>query len=245
MGAFRAVEATYGLGMPGINRRTGSTGQIGAFPPTAEYLAAIYVLEQQGGAVVQARLAERVGHTAPTVSGMVHRLEEAGYVTGAGHGLRLSDPGRELAEKVLRKHCLAARLLADVIGLPWHLVHDEATRWEHVISDEVADRLVQVLGHPTTCPHGCPVPGLCVRVPLASVLGGAKTGQRVRLLQVVDPGGLETTTLAYLEDNHFLPGTEATVSARGPDGSLVLEVGDHTVVMGAALAGRLLVSPPD
>jgi DtxR family transcriptional regulator, Mn-dependent transcriptional regulator len=211
-------------------------------PATEQYLAAIYVLETGGADVIQARLAERVGHTAPTVSEMVHRLEEDGYVTVQGRVLNLTGAGRKLAENVLRKHCLAARLLVDVLGLPWHLVHAEADRWEHVISDDVEARLVAVLGDRSTCPHGCPIPGLCAQLPATSALTDAKVGQRVRLTRLTDPGNFDLEALAYLEDNDFLPGCEATVTAKGPDGSLVLSVGDHEVVMGAPTAKRLRVT---
>ncbi|HTV11664.1 MAG TPA: metal-dependent transcriptional regulator [Acidimicrobiales bacterium] len=214
---------------------------LGAHPPTEQYLAAIYVLGSHGEAVIQARLAERVGHTAPTVSEMVHRLKEAGYITAQGRELRLTSTGRGLAESVLRKHCLAARLLAEVIGLPWHLVHAEADRWEHVISDDVAARLAEVLGNPTTCPHGCPIPGLCTQMGPTSALADAKVGQRARLVQLDDPAKFDLEALAYLEANHFLPGCEATVAAEGPDGSLVLSVGEHNLVMGVSMAKRLRV----
>ena len=86
---------------------------------------------------------------------------EDGYVTREGRRLSLTEPGRDLAEKVVRKHRLAERLLVDVIGLEWHKVHREAGRWEHVISDDVEARLVELLGDPATCPHGNPIPGSC------------------------------------------------------------------------------------
>jgi DtxR family transcriptional regulator, Mn-dependent transcriptional regulator len=209
---------------------------------TEKYLVAIYLREASNTEAIQARLAERLGHAAPTVSEMVHRLEEDGYVTVDRHVLTLTAAGRELAETVLRKHCLAARLLADVIGLPWHLVHAEAGRWEHVISDDVAARLAAVLGDPTTCPHGCPIPGLCTEVRPTSCLADARVGQRVRLIRLVDPGEFSADELAYLEENDFLPGREATVTTKGPDGSLVLGIGTGTVVLGAVTARRIRVT---
>jgi DtxR family transcriptional regulator, Mn-dependent transcriptional regulator len=227
---------------PTVKRMSAIVEHPGAHPPKEQYLAAIYVLEAGGADVIQARLAERVGHSAPTVSEMVHRLEEDGYVTAQGRVLSLTSTGREVAESVLRKHCLAARFLVDVLGLPWHLVHAEADRWEHVISDDVEARLVAVLGGPTTCPHGCPIPGLCTQVVPTSALTDAKVAQRVRLSRLVDPGEFDLEALAYLEENHFLPGCEAVVTAKGPDGSLVLRVGDRKVVIGAPMARRLRVT---
>src|SRR3954452_15578834 len=128
-------------------------------PPVEEYLEAIHELLEEGSSVIQARLVERLGHTAPTVSEMVRRLRDDGYLVVEGRNITLTGKGRDRAEKVVRKHRLAERLLTDVIGLEWHTAHLEAGRWEHVISDEVEGLLVKLLGNPTTCPHGNPIPG--------------------------------------------------------------------------------------
>src|SRR5579875_2844375 len=131
----------------------------GFHPPVEEYLEAIHELGEEGARVIQARLAERLGHSAPAVSEMIRRLRDEGYVDVRGRSLSLTDQGRSKAESVVRKHRLAERLLTDIIGLPWDKAHIEAGRWEHVISDEVEGLLVERLGHPTTCPHGNPIPG--------------------------------------------------------------------------------------
>ena len=128
-------------------------------PPVEEYLETMLGLAEEGVPVIQARIAERLGRSAPSVSEMLDRLTEDGYVTREGRRLSLTPSGRALAEKVVRKHRLAERLLVDVIGLEWHKVHREAGRWEHVISDDVEARLVELLGDPATCPHGNPIPG--------------------------------------------------------------------------------------
>ena len=128
-------------------------------PPVEEYLETMLGLAEEGVPVIQARIAERLGRSAPSVSEMLDRLIDDGYVSREGRRLSLTDSGRALAEKVVRKHRLAERLLVDVIGLEWHKVHREAGRWEHVISDDVEARLVELLGDPATCPHGNPIPG--------------------------------------------------------------------------------------
>jgi DtxR family Mn-dependent transcriptional regulator len=214
----------------------------GVNPASEQYLAAIYILQEDGAQVVQARLAELLGHAAPTVSEMVHRLEEAGYVSAQGRVLDLTGPGREVAVKVVSKHRLAARLLSDVLGLPWHLAHTEADRWEHVMSDEVAERLAEVLGHPTTCPHGCPIPGTCSTAEPSMPLAEAAVGDRVCLTRICGLANFGAEALAYLEDQQFIPGREATVTARGPDGTLVLTVGGRSLVLGAAMTERLRVT---
>src|SRR3954467_6437567 len=131
----------------------------GVHPPLEEYLETIHELEEEGGRVIQARLVERLGHSAPTVSEMVRRLRDEGYLEVSNRVITLTPQGRTRAESVVRKHRLAERLLTDVIGLEWHKAHLEAGRWEHVISDEVEVLLVKLLDNPTTCPHGNPIPG--------------------------------------------------------------------------------------
>src|ERR1700694_4362034 len=108
----------------------------GFHPPLEEYLEAIHELEEEGTQVIQARLAERVGHSAPTVSEMIRRLKTQGLVTVKDRAVCLTEQGRSRAESVVRKHRLAERLLTDIIGLPWHKSHLEACRWEHVMSEE-------------------------------------------------------------------------------------------------------------
>lgn len=128
---------------------------------TEMYLRTIYELEEEGVVPLRARIAERLGQSNPTVSQTVARMERDGlvHVSGDRH-LELSAEGRALATRVMRKHRLAERLLVDIIGLDWEFVHEEACRWEHVISESVERRLVELLGSPTESPYGNPIPGL-------------------------------------------------------------------------------------
>src|SRR6516165_6111286 len=158
----------------------------GFHPPLEEYLEAIHELEEEGTQVIQARLAERVGHSAPAASETIRRLKAEGYLTVEDRALRLTPAGRERAESVVRKHRLAERLLTDIIGLPWHKAHVEAGRWEHVISDEVEARLIELLGHPRTCPHGNPIPGAAGKAPPQIALADAEPGDRIRLERVTE-----------------------------------------------------------
>ena len=128
---------------------------------TEMYLRTIYDLEEEGVVPLRARIAERLEQSGPTVSQTVARMERDGLVRVAGdRHLELTEKGRSLAVSVMRKHRLAERLLLDVIGLPWEEVHAEACRWEHVMSEDVERRLVQVLDNPTISPFGNPIPGL-------------------------------------------------------------------------------------
>ncbi|WP_448071004.1 metal-dependent transcriptional regulator [Georgenia yuyongxinii] len=128
---------------------------------TEMYLKTVYELEEEGVVPLRARIAERLGHSGPTVSQTVARMERDGLLVLTGNRqLRLTDEGRGRATKVMRKHRLAERLLTDVVGLDWPFVHEEACRWEHVMSERVERRLVALLGHPRVDPYGNPIPGL-------------------------------------------------------------------------------------
>jgi DtxR family transcriptional regulator, Mn-dependent transcriptional regulator len=128
---------------------------------TEMYLRTIYELEEEGVVPLRARIAERLGQSGPTVSQTVARMERDGLVVVAGdRHLELTETGRSRAVSVMRKHRLAERLLVDVIGLEWEFVHAEACRWEHVMSEAVERKLVQLLDNPTTSPYGNPIPGL-------------------------------------------------------------------------------------
>jgi len=128
---------------------------------TEMYLRTIYDLEEEGIIPLRARIAERLEQSGPTVSQTVARMERDGLLRVAGdRHLELTEKGRALAVSVMRKHRLAERLLVDIIGLPWDQVHDEACRWEHVMSENVERRIVEVLDNPTTSPYGNPIPGL-------------------------------------------------------------------------------------
>src|SRR3982750_2460057 len=125
------------------------------------YLRTILELEEEGVAPRRARIAERLHQSGPTVSQTVARMERDGLLVVEGdRHLSLTESGERLATRVMRKHRLAERLLTDVIGLEWELVHAEACRWEHVMSEAVERRLIDLLDHPTESPYGNPIPGL-------------------------------------------------------------------------------------
>ena len=127
---------------------------------TEMYLRTVYELEEEGVTPLRARIAERLRQSGPTVSQTVARMERDGLLTVEGdRHLELTHEGRRQATSVMRKHRLAECLLIDVIGMEWEEVHIEACRWEHVMSDSVERRIATLLGGPTSCPHGNPIPG--------------------------------------------------------------------------------------
>ncbi len=211
-------------------------------PPVEEYLETIFALEEEGIAVIQARLAERLDKAAPSVSEMLDRLEADGLITRSARQITMTPTGAALARGVVRKHRLAERLLVDIIGLDWDKAHIEAGRWEHVISDDVEDRLVVLLGNPTTCPHGNPIPGAEPVGPVQHRLDEARPGDRVRLERITESVEHESASLSYLGDHGLTPGTTALIQARAPDGTLTLVVGDTTIALGPAMTQRMFVA---
>ena len=213
----------------------------GFHPPVEEYLEAIWELEEEGTQVIQARLAEHLGHSAPTVSETVRRLRSDGYVEADGRILKLTEEGRVRAESVVRKHRLAERFLLDVIGIPWSQTHIEACRWEHVMSDAVEARLVAILENPTTCAHGNPIPGMKGPVKDLQALADTAPGDRVRLERVTEQVEVDQEALVYLDSHGFIPGVAAQVRDRAPDGTVTLDLEDGSIALGPALAGQLYV----
>jgi DtxR family transcriptional regulator, Mn-dependent transcriptional regulator len=200
---------------------------------TEMYLRTIYDLEEEGVVPLRARIAERLDQSGPTVSQTVSRMERDGllHVAGDRH-LELTDKGRGLAVAVMRKHRLAERLLVDVIGLPWEEVHAEACRWEHVMSEDVERRLVQVLDNPTTSPFGNPIPGLS-ELGLASTPSRADQVNLVRLTEL--PAGMPVAVVVRQLTEHVQGDVELIGRLKDagvvPNARVTVEVKDHGGVM--------------
>ncbi len=195
---------------------------------TEMYLRTIFELEEEGVVPLRARIAERLGQSGPTVSQTVARMERDGLVTVEGdRHLELSDQGRALATRVMRKHRLAECLLLDVIGMAWEDVHAEACRWEHVMSEAVERRLLELLDHPTTSPYGNPIPGLAELGAAPSVasdetlvsLAVSVTDEPRRLVvrRIGEPVQVDAGMMAALHRAGVRPGevVKATTSAGG------------------------------
>lgn len=207
---------------------------------TEMYLRTILDLEEEGIVPLRARISERLGHSGPTVSQTVARMERDGLVRVQGdRHLELTAHGRSRATAVMRKHRLAERLLADVIGLDWALVHDEACRWEHVMSEQVERRLLEVLGNPTESPYGNPIPALEAigGEPAEEFLDGverlselaaglaATASASVRIRRLAEPVQFEPELLDQLRQAGVLPGVSAEVRAAGADYVAVSVIG--------------------
>ena len=199
---------------------------------TEEYLETILALEEEGVTPLRARLVERLGLSAAAVSETIGRLSDQGFVELAGdRSLNLTDKGRHLATTVVRRHRLAERLLTDVIGLEWEKVHREAARWEHAISADVEEKLVQLLGDPATCPHGNPIPGTKRAVrPQATIALAKSEAGKVTVARISEKLELSDDGLNFVATANLVPGATATVMGTEAGGVRVrTDSGEHVV----------------
>jgi DtxR family transcriptional regulator, Mn-dependent transcriptional regulator len=210
-------------------------------PAFEEYCECIFELDEDDVEVIQARIAERLQVSRPAVSEMVKRLEAEGLITNDG-AIRLTDDGLELAQRVVRRHRLAERFLTDVLKLSWAEAHHEAGRWEHVMSDAVESAMDELLGSPTTCPHGNPIPGSDYVDPDSQPLAGLAVGMSFTVSRI--PEELEFTPglLEYLEESAIRPGRAGTVTAASPDGTITIEIDGRHVGVGSFASERILVT---
>ena len=221
---------------------------------TEMYLRTVYELEEEGIVPLRARIAERLHQSGPTVSQTVARMERDGLLTVEGdRHLELSPKGRQLATRVMRKHRLAERLLTDVIGLEIEFVHEEACRWEHVMSEQVERRILELLNHPTESPYGNPIPGLAELgatqtdqqflegvQPLTRAVRGATEPIRVVVRRISEPLQTDTEVMSVLRRVGVLPGNDVLASI-GHDGVVVARQGE-TAEIDADAAIHIFVS---
>ncbi|MDX6669156.1 MAG: DtxR family transcriptional regulator, Mn-dependent transcriptional regulator [Solirubrobacteraceae bacterium] len=208
-----------------------------------DYAKAIYALESRSkGAVSTNALAERLGVTPASASGMVKKLDELGLVTHAPyHGVQLTAQGVKVALEVLRHHRLLELYLAESLGVPWDRVHDEAEVLEHVLSEELEDLIAAKLGNPTRDPHGDPIPTRDGRIDESSTvsLQSLEAGVAGTFVRISDS---DPEMLRYLSERGISPGDRFEVVERQPfDGPLFARFGDEVQVLGGALAGAMRV----
>jgi DtxR family Mn-dependent transcriptional regulator len=205
-------------------------------------LQAVHRLEAPGrGAQVEgvaafARVPEAAAREA------LRELGARGLVeNGQPGGVLLTGEGRRQAAGILRRHRLSERLFADILGLPWDRVHDEAMRFEHALTPEAEARLAALLNHPKTCPHGGPIPAAdgSLRVPATRALDHVSAGARVRIQQIVEE---ESAFLRYLASLGLLPGAGVRVEEVAPlGGPLLVQVGEARYALGRDVAAKILV----
>lgn len=213
----------------------------------AAYLEAIFELDEDDIAALQARIAERLGVTRPAVSEMVRKLTRRGMVVVERGQVRLTAEGLEHAERRVRRHRIAERFLTDVLGLGWARAHVEAEAWEKVMSRRTEEAMARVLGAPTTCPHGNPIPGSDWSDPLATPLEDLAPGDGFTVVRITEQLEFVPGMLESLEQAGMQPGARGTVISTSADGSFAIEVSDNATPRPVSVAGstasRILVQP--
>jgi DtxR family Mn-dependent transcriptional regulator len=218
----------------------------------AEYLMTIRYMHGEGQPVIAARLAERLGVSAATVSEMVTRLVREGLleVDGETRQLNLTDRGRDAAERTFRRHALSEWLLTEVVGLGWAEADEEAHHLQHALSDRVTDRIDELLGHPPTCPHGNPIPrdGHTPERPAGSRMSDAQSGGTITVLRVTEEAEEDARLLTFLQENGVRPGHAFdVVDVAEHIGTMTLRRSDggpsdgHEVTIGLVAAAKLRV----
>ncbi len=210
-------------------------------PAFEEYCECIYELDEDDVEVIQARIADRLQVSRPAVSEMMKRLEAEGLIV-SDDGIRLTPAGRQLGERVVRRHRLAECFLTDVLKLSWAEAHHEAGRWEHVMSDSVERAMNALLGEPTTCPHGNPIPGSDYQAPDFAPLAEVAVGTAFTVRRITEELEFEPGLLEFLEESAIQPGNRGTVTASSPDGTLTVEIDGQHVGVGQFASERILVT---
>jgi DtxR family Mn-dependent transcriptional regulator len=207
-----------------------------------DYLKAIYMLEQREDRVSTKLVAERLGVQPASATAMLKKLAGTRLLKHEPYrGVQLTDAGRKVALEVIRHHRLIETYLSEALGVPWDKVHDEAERWEHVLSEEMEDRIDAFLGHPTHDPHGAPIPTRTGVVPPRAQISLAEVsvGETVEVAEVSDD---DPELLRYLTSLELGLGTQLKVVGVEPfDGPLTLRLGDRKLPIGRAVAKRIRV----
>ena len=205
-----------------------------------EYLEAIHRLSLKRNALSTTGLAERLRVKPASVTGMLRRLSERGFISYRRYGrIELTPEGRRRARSIIRRHRLAERLLTDVLGMPLDQVHDEACRLEHALSAEVENRIAERLGESGVCPHGNP---LDVTADRTVSLLDAPTNRPLTIIRLEDES---PEVVRYLSERGLLPGSTVTITQREPlGGAVVLEINGNAQTIGRQLADTIWVARP-
>ena len=211
-------------------------------PAFEEYCECIFELHEDNLDVIQARVADRLSVSRPSVSEMIKRMEAEGLIRLRGTKIVLTDEGTILATKVVRRHRIAERFLTDILGLSWATAHHEAGKWEHVLSAEVEAAMNRVLNNPTTCPHGNSIPGSAHRDVHMTSLADIQIGLPYIVGRITEELEHKSGVLEFLESVNLVVGTTATVTARGEDGNLTVRINDDEVTIDSFIGNRVLVN---
>ena len=215
-------------------------------PTDEEYLQTYLELEEDGIRPIGARLAERLGISAAAVSEAMHRLIERGLAEEQDRLFVLTAAGEEAGRTVIRRHRLAECFLVDILGLRWERAHPEAARWEHALSQDVEERIIEMLGDPATCPHGNPIPGSKRAGPAEPSAPLAESGPGLmRLVRISEQAQTDEAAIAFLAGAGLLPGAVLEVMAVGsrPSPGIQVRADRGECIVPATTAALVWVTP--
>ena len=212
-------------------------GQAGPTEKMREYLEVIYYLSARSEPVIAARLGEWMRVTAPTVTNIVKRMEEKGYITRDGRGeIKLTDEGFVVAEMVVKRHRILERFLVDVMGIPWHMIHEEAVRLEPALSPLMEERIEALVGNSTTCPHGNPIPGSGVSYAGTARMSETPVGNEFTLRRIAEEAEEDTDLMRHLQESGMVPGVAFSVTNNTPSVGVTLARDGRTVTFSPQIA---------
>ena len=211
-------------------------------PAFEEYCECIFELREDSVEVIQARIAERLRVSRPSVSEMIKRMSEERLIEVVEGTIVLTDSGEDLARTVVRRHRLAERFMTDILGLSWALAHREAGRWEHVMSDAVEQAMRDKLGNPTTCPHGNPIPGSGYVAPPAIELRTLEPGTSFTVSRIPEVLEFSPGMLEFLEKTNLMPGLKGDVKSIDRSGDMVVTVDGADITVQKFATERILVT---
>ncbi len=213
-------------------------------PVVEDYLRTIYALEDEVQPVIAARVADEAGVSPSTMVSTLRRLEREGYLkVERRKEIRLTAAGKQVAERILRRHYLIERFLTDLLGLDWVKAHQEAHRLEHAVSQDVEERLAKLLNDPLTCPHGNPIPGkISPNKKKGSPLHQIAAGKEVELEYITEGGERDARLLGFLQQHRLTPGAKVQVLDVAPSlGTMNLRVGQDEFTLGIEAAKKIRV----
>jgi DtxR family Mn-dependent transcriptional regulator len=219
-------------------RRRHHPGEEGPTAKEREYLEVIYYLASRNEPVIAARLARWMGVQPPTVTHVLKQLEDKKHlITRDARGeIHLTPEGFTLAEAMVRRHRILERFLVDVMGMPWHIIHEEAVRLEHALSPTMEAHITALVGNSPTCPHGNPIPGNSDVFPGDTRLDQATPGKGYVVRRISEEAEEQTDLIRYLQSNGLVPGATFGVGDTSPTYGVTLTRRGHAITVSPEVA---------